>query len=129
MLSKTPEPIALKQKPSTEEPKEDFKRKWKHCINEKMIRTRERLEKAHNRYKKNYDARLRKQTEVIHEDDYMYLSLQQKKRTDNRHKLALVAEGRYKVTKVDKNTVLIKKTYLSVEKLTRSRVVLAPTAG
>lgn len=44
------------------------------------------------------------QSEVIHEDDYVYLGVERKHRKAHRHKLALIAEDPYKEPKVDSNT-------------------------
>ena len=126
VLSKPPGPIALKPIPSREEPTGNFKRKWKHWLVDTMKKTKERLDKAKARYEKNYDARLRNQSEVIHEDDYVFLRVERKNPKDHRHKLAPVAEGPFQVTKVDGNTVNIEKAVRSVETVSRSRVVLAP---
>lgn len=46
---------------------------------------------------------------------------------DHSNKLAPIAEGSYKVTKVvDNHKVVFKKTDRAVEKVSRTRVVLAP---
>lgn len=91
-----------------------------------MKKTKERLGKAHAKYKKNSDARQRKQSEVIHEDYYVYLRVYWMNPKDHSRKLLLVAEGPYKVTNINKNTVVIEKTEQFVENVSRSRVVLAP---
>lgn len=43
-----------------------------------MKKTNERLGKAQSRYKKDYDARLPKQSEVIAGDIYVYLRVERK---------------------------------------------------
>ena len=126
VLSKPPGPLALKPMPTTEEPRGDFKQKWKHWLQDTMLKTKERLTKAQARYKKNFDARLRKQRENITVDDYVYLRVERKDPTEHRHKLAAIAEGPYRVTKADDATVVIERPDRSVEKVSRSRVVLAP---
>jgi len=126
ILSKPPGPLALKPMPTKEEPQGDFKRKWKHWLQETMHRTRTRLLKSQERYKRNYDSRLRKQVEVVKQGDYVFLRVERKNPKDHRHKLAPIAEGPFLVTKTDKNTVVIERSDRSVEKVSRSRVVLAP---
>lgn len=74
-----------------------------------MKNKNERLDKAQARYKKNYDERLRKQSEVIHGGDFLYLKVEQKNPKDHRHKLAQTIEGPYKVNEVDNNTVFLLK--------------------
>ena len=126
VLSKPPGPLALKPMPTNEEPQGDFKKKWKHWLQDTMSKTKEQLQKAQARYKKNYDKRLRKQSEVIREDDYVYLRVERKNPKDHRHKLAPVVEGPFRVTKATGNTATIERKDRSVEKVSRSRVVLAP---
>ena len=126
ILSKPPGPLALKQIPTKEEPQDDFKREWKHWLQETMNRTRTRLIKSQERYKRNYDSRLRKQVEVVKQGDYVFLQVERKNPKYHRHKLAPIAEGPFLVTKTDKNTVVIERSDRSVEKDSRSRKVLAP---
>lgn len=90
-----------------------------------MTKTTERLTKEQARYKKHYDASLRNQSEEIHFDDYMYLQIKRKNPNECRYKLAPIAEGPQKVTKVDNRTFFIEKTDQSVGKVSCSRVVLA----
>lgn len=91
VMSKAPGPVALKPMTSCEKPNGDFKRKWKHWIQETNTKTKERLDKAQARYRKIYDARLRKKSEAIHEDYYVYLTVELKKPKDRRRKLTPVA--------------------------------------
>lgn len=65
------------------------------------------LKKVQVRYKKSYDARLRKQSEGIRNDDYVHIRVEQNNHKHYRHKLAPVGEGSFKVSKADKNTVTI----------------------
>lgn len=74
-----------------------------------MKKTKEQLDKPQVRYKKNYDSRLRMQSEVINVDDYVYPRVERKNPKDHRHKLALVEEGPSKVVNVDDNTVVIER--------------------
>lgn len=127
VLSRTPGPIALKTVPSREEPKGQFKQKWKHRIQDTMKKTKGRLHKEQACYKNNYDSRLRRQPEVIQEGDYMYLRVKCKPPEYDRHNLAPISKCPFKVTKVDRNTITIEKTDRSFETVSRSRLVLAPT--
>lgn len=82
--------------------------------------------KAQAGYKRNYHARLRKQRKFINVDDYVYLRFEHKNADDHRNKLASVAKGSFCFPKVDENTVMIERTDLYVEKVSRSSVILAP---
>lgn len=90
-----------------------------------MVKMKDRLRKTQARYRNNYDVSLRKQRKCINVDDHLYLHLQLKDTDEHRHTLTLMAEGLYKVMKVDYKTVVNEKTYRSVEKVSRSRVVMA----
>ena len=61
----------------------------------------------------------------MNQGDYVFLRVEQKNQKDYRHKLAPIAEGPFLVIKTDKNTVVIERSHRSVEKVSRSRVVLA----
>lgn len=91
-----------------------------------MTKTKERLDKIQARYKKNYDARLRKQSEVINKDENVYLRFERKNTKGHLHKRAPVSECPYKATKTYYNTIAIEKTDRSVENVSRSQVVPAP---
>lgn len=97
-----------------EEPLGKFKKKCEHWLQDKIIKTKNRLTEAQAQYKNNYDARLRKQQKVINLYDHLYLRVKRKNTDEHYHKLAQIAEGLYKVIKVDENTVVIEKTDQSV---------------
>lgn len=99
-LSKPPGPLSLKPMPA-KHPWANFKHKCKHWIQDAMVKTKDRVTKAQTRYEKHFDARLRKQKEVINVDDYLYLSMEQKYADEHRHKRAPIAEVSYEVTKVE----------------------------
>lgn len=90
-----------------------------------MKRTSERFEKAKKRYKKNFDARLRKQADATNFDDYVYIRVEQKDPNKTPHKLTTVAQRPYKVMKTRK-TCVTEKTDCSFEKVSNCRVVLEP---
>lgn len=81
-----------------------------------MAEITERLIKAKTKYKKNYDARLRKKSEVIHVEEYVYLRVERNNSKEHYHNLAPISESPYKVTKGDQNKYVIEKTEQSVEK-------------
>lgn len=91
----------MKYMPSREDMKVDFKRKSTKCVQDNLKKRKERIDKAQIRCNKNHDARLHNQSEVLHVDDYEYLWLERKNSKDRRHKLAPVAKGPFKVTRVD----------------------------
>ena len=72
-----------------------------------LSETKERLRRAQERYKRNYDARLRRQSEFIGKDDHVYLRVERRDEQQTRHKLAPVAVGPYKVLETRGHTVMI----------------------
>ena len=87
---------------------------------------KDRLRKAQERYKRNYDARLRRQLETINKNDYVYLRVERRDENEHRHKLAAVAEGPFKVLETKGKTVVIERKDNTVERVSRDRVVHAP---
>ena len=126
VLSKPPGPIAIEPVPSKVTRPKAFKEKWKRWLQDTLSNAKKRLDSAQARAKRNYDRRLRKQKETIQEGDFVYLRVERKNAADHRHKLAPVAEGPFRVTKTTGNTVVIERADRSVERVSRSRVVLAP---
>lgn len=126
VLSKHPGQLAIKSMPTSAEPQGDFKRKWKHWLYDEILCTKERLQTAQTRYKKNFDRRVRRQTEDINQGDEVFLRVERNNQDDHRNKLAPVAEVPFKVTKTDEKTIVIEKPDRSVERVSRARVVLAP---
>lgn len=109
VLSKPLGPIALKTMPLREELQGDFKREWKHWLQDTLKKTKERLDKARARYNNDYNARLRMQAEVIRADDYEYLWVERKNPTYHKHKLEPVAKGPCKLVNADAHAVTIEK--------------------
>ena len=126
VLSKAPGPLALEPMPSKASTRQDFKRQWKHWLRDTLSTTKQRLDVAQARYKRNYDRRLRRQAEKIQVDDHVFLRVERKNLHDHRHKLAAVAEGPFRVKEAKDDTVVIEKPDRTVERVSRSRVVLAP---
>lgn len=91
-----------------------------------MLKTKKKVDKAQTRHKKKLDKRLEKQLEVITEGNDVLLRLEMKKAKNQIFKLALVADGPFKVTKEDDKTVVIEQPDRSVERVFRSRVLLEP---
>ena len=117
VLSKPPGPLALKPMIKKEEPQGHFKRKWKYWLQETMNRTRTRLLKSQERYKRNYDARLRKQAEVVIQGDYVFLRVERKNRGTTYISYNRSQKAYSRCKKTDKITFGIQRSYRSVEKV------------
>ena len=130
VLSKPPGPLAAALPSTAYNGPLDFKHKWKKWLTKVIPETQQKLQKAQERYKKNFDKRIRKTTETIKPGDQIFLRIERKDEKETRHKLAPIAEGPFPVIRVDTSskTVVIKRPDESVENVSRSRVALAPKA-
>ena len=128
VLSLPPGPLALEVSRSEPSSTTDFKTKWKAWLEKALTETRAKLKAAQDRYKRNYDRRLRRDNETIKPEDSVYLRVERRDEAETRHKLAPIAKGPYRVKAVDNRskTVVIEYDDHSVENVSRSRVVLAP---
>lgn len=93
-----------------------------------MQKAGKKLQEAQERYKRTYDKRLRRDNQVIKEDDYVCLRVERKDDKKMCHKLAPVAAGPYLVknTSPEDKTVTIEYLDGTAQKVSRSRVLLAP---
>ena len=128
VLSRPPGPLALKAQPTTLKDSVDYKTRWKAWLEKTLSEASAKLRSSQDRYKRNYHKRLRKDREVINPGLYVFLRTEKKDNKDSRHKLAPLAEGPYLVKEVDvdSKTVVIEYGDHTVERVSRSRVVLAP---
>ena len=127
VLSRPPPPLALKNEPRSYKHPQEARIKWKEWLEKALSGAKNRLMKAQQRYKRNYDARLRKQNETIKKNDHVYLRVERRDENEHRHKLAAVAEGPFKVMETHDKTVVIERNDKTIERVSRDRVALAPT--
>ena len=126
MLSRPPPPLALATQPRISRHQLESRDKWKAWLTKTLKEAKDKLNKAQERYKRNYDKRLRKQREEVKKDNHVYLRVERRDETQTRHKLAAVAEGPFTVISAKGNTVLIERNDKTVERVSRDRVTLAP---
>lgn len=84
------------------------------------------IEQEQARYKRNYDARLRKPAYDIHVGSYVFLRKEQSTASERKHKLAQVATGPHRLKEVDADTVFLDRGKES-ERVSCDRVELAPS--
>ena len=65
--------------------------KWRQCLSKTLVEARSQLDKAQERYKREYDKRLRRQRETIKKGDSVFMRVQRRDERQTRHKLAAVA--------------------------------------
>ena len=86
------------------------------------------MEKRQIRYKRGFDDRVTPYKEDVTVGTHFFLRKDYKNpRRDSKHKLAPIVTGTYKVTAREANTVTIERENLEHEKVSRDRVVRAPT--
>lgn len=90
--------------------------------------TREKLKKAQEHYKRNFDKKLWKKTETIQPNDNAFLQIERKDKKKTQRKFAPISERPLAVMHVDisDNAVIIKRPDESVEKVSRSWVAVNP---
>ncbi|CDF38384.1 unnamed protein product [Chondrus crispus] len=109
VLARAPRSIALQAQPSLEgfSSNRAYYLKWQSWLESLMKGAGKSLRKEQARYKRNFDARLRKSKYDIPSRSYVFLPKEQGTATDPKHKLAQVATGPYAVKRSDQGTVVI----------------------
>ena len=128
VLARAPRSIALQAQPQLEQfgSSRAYYLKWQSWLESLMRTTDKSLRKEQAKYKRNFDARLRKPKYDIHVGSYVFLRKEQGTATEPKHKLAKVATGPYAVKQSDRNTVVIV-IGDQEERVSRDRVELAPS--
>ena len=127
VLSRPPPPLALKNEPRSYKDPQEARIKWKEWLEKALADAKDMLTKAQQRYKRNYDARLRRHRENIKKNDYVYLRVDRRDEKEHWHKLAAVAEGPFKVLDTHDKTVVIEKDDKTIERVSHDRLAFAST--
>ena len=90
-------------------------------LEDAIVKARANLSAAQERYKRDFDKRIKHKLPELREGDWVWLDPVQ--RTGPTNKLTPVAVGRYRVLSTGRGTVVIKRNKL-VERVNRSRVEL-----
>ena len=109
VLARAPRSIALQARPQLEQFGSPiaYYLKWQSGLKSLMKTANRSLRKEQARYKRNFDARLRKPKYDISVGSYVFLRKEQGTATEPKQKLAQVATGPYAVRQSDSNTVVI----------------------
>ncbi|CDF36784.1 unnamed protein product [Chondrus crispus] len=128
VLARAPRSIALQAQPSLEgfSSNRAYYLKWQSWLESLIKGAGKSLRKEQARYKRNFDARLRKSKYDIPSGSYVFLRKEQGTATEPKHKLAQVATGPYQVKESTENTVVIA-IGDQEERVSRDRVELAPS--
>lgn len=89
--SKTPGPIAAYLPPTEYKDYLDFKQKWKKCLPKMTPEAQEKLQKAQERYKRNIEEKLRKNTKTNKPGDIVFLRIEVKDDKEKRRKLTPIS--------------------------------------
>ena len=128
VLARAPSSIALQAQPHLEHfgSSKAYYLKWQSWLESLMRTTDKSLRKEQARYKRNFDARLRKPKYDLPVGSYVFLRKEQGTATEPKHRLAQVAMGPYAVKQSDRNTVVIA-IGDQEERVSQYRVELAPS--
>ena len=72
----------------------NYKWKWKAWLAKASTETKRRLSKAQERYKRNFDRRLRRNNEHIKSGDHVFLRRESRDDSETGHKSSPIATGR-----------------------------------
>ena len=128
LLSKAPGPSTLQAKTPDPTTDLDFKPKWKLWLEKSLKEASKHFRSAQERYKRNYDKRLRKKTVTIKLRVYVFFRTEKKDEKDSRHKLEPIPERPYVFKQTDdkSKTVVIEYADKNVKNGLRLRVVRTP---
>ena len=132
VLPRVPEPLAMELTLSEEgvsTPRQERTRFRDHLRN-LMSTATERLRQSQERYKRNFDSRVRRTRQGLEVGHYVFLQRETHNQTDSegqrmRRKLLPVADGPFKVVKLDENTVTILRDGL-LDRVSKDRISRAP---
>ena len=129
VLSRRPPAISLRAEPDIgpDVPAVQYYLRWKSWLQRILPTATAELAKAQDRYKRNYDRRIRPQKTDYAVNDYVFVRKDHTNVKESRHKLAATVTGPYRITDVDDHTVVIEDGD-SRERISRDRVTAAPCA-
>lgn len=128
VLSKPPMPISIQARPRLVEEQPDpskYLQKWKAWLHTLMSTAGAEMRKAQERYKRNFENRLRKSCENIKKGTNVFIRKEYFSKEQPKHKLAPLANGPYEVINCDNKTVVVE-TGNQHERISRERIVKAP---
>ena len=130
VLSRPPPPLSFEAEPTVGKigTATQYHTKWRVWLSALMSTAKVELEKCQARYKKNFDNRIGTPKDdivvgcrVFVRKDYF------NPKKERKHKLSPVVTGPYLVRQVDKHTVVIQIEDKTRERVSKDRVVLAPS--
>ena len=129
VLSRPPAPLAFEATPSMDAVSDEaqYHKKWTTYAKALTSTARREMEKRQLRYKRGFDDRVMPYKEDVTVGTYVFLRKDHTNPRRESNKLAPIATGPYKVTAREANTVTIERENLEREKVSRDRVVRAPT--
>ena len=127
VLSRPPPAISIESRPTMDAADDayTYRERWKYWLTQLMSTASAELEKRQARYKRNFEARLRRPVQQISEGSFVFVRRDHTPKTESRHKLAPVANGPLEVVGADEHTVVVKIDE-NVERVSQDRVELAP---
>jgi len=135
VLSRPPPHLSLKARPdlSAVSNRATLYKRWVARLKQLLETASRNSASAQARYKRDFDARLRRNAESLVPGVHVFVRRDYSPKTDGsvpgRHKLSPVADGPFKVLSVDEDTVVVDDGDGNEERLSRDRVVRAPSTA
>lgn len=127
VLSRSPRPLSLENFQTTAEfsDRSQFQSKFQTTLRALMDTARKNMSIAQDRYKRDFDKRLRRPIQKLVVGNYVFVRKEYGS-GERRTKLSPIVDGPFQVASLDSNTVTVLRNG-EEEKLSRDRVVQSPT--
>ncbi|MGH0053543.1 MAG: DDE-type integrase/transposase/recombinase [Sphaerochaetaceae bacterium] len=129
VLSKPPVPISVQSRPKLAQEQPDpskYMQKWRSWLRTLMSTAGAEMRKAQDRYKRNFEHRMRRSCENITKGTHVFIRKEYFSKEHPKHKLAPLADGPYEVIDCDDKTVVVE-IGNQHERISRDRIVKSPT--
>lgn len=127
VLSRAPPHLAMEQFTPELKDAHTAREQWLSQLGSHMGRIRHNLNKAQQRYKDNFDRRLRQRRKEFTTGGYAFLRVEKSsERPGRRHKLAPVAAGPFPVIRIGEQTIIIERPSGIREEVSIDRAEPAP---
>ena len=127
VLSRVPPPLAVEAEPTIEQSGSaaQFHTKWTAWLESLMATAKPNLRKAQEKYKKDFDKRLRRDRQPLQPGGFAFVRKEYHDKEHVKHKLSDIVDGPFEVIACDSKTALLK-TGDTQERFSRDRIEPAP---
>ena len=127
VLSRVPPDLVTEGPPSEQRSSRELREQWLLKLQEHMFKYKQALRSSQERYKANFDRRLRRRRKNVKAGGFVFVRVEKISLSDPRrtHKLAPIASGPFRVVEVRPHTVVIEHNDIR-EEVSLDRVEPAP---